>query len=336
MKINDLFSALLPEEQELSSDAKNRILHTVMDSGKKKRPVRPMRLALIAAALVVVFCISAVAVYKMDWNQSYRERYNVKSEDVPGYVEYPVAEVSHENPLQPVSCVTSIVGLEIRFSYGPISQEEVDALNLFSGKQTHILRAEIKELEDAGCDASIEDYDAESGVALICARIRQHPQLDELTLSVSKKSMATGETEEIVGELVIQPEETESLVAELNLPIEMPDAPDGTLLALRMDAGSYCWVYDIPGIEAWNGDINAIILDEENGPLVFEYTNVAFETYEKGSYVTYRDGTTRPIGGGLGPMWDGEHLCDWYDGGVYDLDNLVSLTINGVEYPLLP
>lgn len=332
MKINDLFSNLHPEEQELSDQAKERILHTVMASGRKGRPIRPMRMSLIAAALVVVLCISAVAAYKIDWNRSYREFFNIKSEDVQGFVEYPEVEVTEEAALQPVSCVTGIRGLEFRFSYGPISREEVDSLDLFSGRQTHILRVDVKELEDIGCDAYIDEYDEASQIALIKASIYSDDILEELTLVISKKSMATGETVETLGELTVKPEKTEPLVAELNLPIEGPDGTTGVLLEFRIDSGSYCWVYDIPGVEKWNGDIYAMTIDEE-GQKIYEITNNCFENYERASYITFADGTTRMIGGGLGPMWDGEHLCDWGGGGVYDTHNLVSITINGVEYP---
>lgn len=333
MKINDLFAELLPEEQTLSQEAKDRILHTVMESNRKRHSIRPVRMGLIAAVLVVVLCVSAVAVYRIDWNESYREFFNVKSEDVQGFVEYPEVEVMEKATLQPVSCVTGIRGLEFRFSYGPISQEEVDSLDLFSERQTHTLRVDVKELEGTGCDAYIDEYDEVSQVALIKASIYSDNILDELTLVISKKSMATGETVETIGELTVKPEETEPLVAELNLPIEGPNGESGTLLTFKIDSGSYCWVYDIPGIEAWNGDVDAMIRDQEYENYIFEFSMDAFEKYQKDSYITFADGTTREIGGGLGPMWDGEHLCDWGGGGVYDTHNLVSITINGVEYP---
>lgn len=333
MKINDLFAKLLPEEQALSQEAKDRILHFVMESNRKRHSIRPLRMGLIAAVLVVVLCVSAVAVYKIDWNKSYREFFHIKSEDVQGFVEYPEVEVTEKATLQPVSCVTGIRGVELRFSYGPISQEEVDSLDFFSGRQTHILHVDIMELEDTGCDAYIDEYDEASQVALIKASLYSEDVLDELTLVINKISMETGETVETVGELTVKPEETAPLVAELNLPMEGSDGESGTLLAFKIDSGSYCWVYDIPGLEAWNGDVDAMIRDQEYGNYIFDLTMDAFEKYQINSYITFADGTTKKIGGGLGPMWDGEHLCDWGGGGVYDTNNLVSITINGVEYP---
>lgn len=332
MKLNDYVDKLLPEEVELSQETRERILsNAAVPSGKRRRP---LRLALVAACLAVILGAAVYAVVVRDWNRDYREHFHVKSESVQGLVEYPEVTVTEEATIQPVSCVTGLTLFECRFTYGPISQEEAQDFDFKDGLQEMLLQVDVEELPKYDPDATLCEYDAESGMALFKFSVWHDEMPEQLSMTVSKLNMQTGEVLEEVGTMVMHPEEPEMKTATLNLPITAPDGREAKILALRVDTGSYCWVYDIPGMEDWNGDFDAAIRDPEFSKYTTDISNLVLEQYIKGKdcHVNYADGSTFPIGSGLGCMWDGEHFCEWSNG-VYDMGNLVSVTINGVEYP---
>lgn len=340
MKMNDVFDRLLPEEQPLSDEAKVRILNTVMESGKKHRSIRPVRMVLIAAVLVVLLCISAVAAYKIDWNKSYREFFNIKSEDVQGFVEYPEVEVTDVPTFQPVSCVTGVQTIRIRFSYGPITQEEADKLDDHLDEETdsiilpeEMLNVEIAELKDWGPhQLGISEYDAETGMALFSFSTWYEELPEQLTLNITRINTESKEVIEDMGTLVMHPEKSEVKVANLGLRTTGPDGQEGGVVALKIEAGSYTWVQDIPGMSDWHGDLDSAVRDPEFGAYLNDWDNLLLQEFYRDAYLNFSDGTTRPLGAGISCTIDGEYYCQW-GGCLYDLGTLVSVTINGVEYP---
>ncbi len=337
MKINDYFERLLPEEKKLPPETHVRIMNKALSElpKEKTRRFRPVRMGLLAAAITVLLCATVAGASFVDWNRNFREFFNLKSEDVQGYVEY--AQSESETSFQPVNCVTGIRLIDFRFTYGPISREEAEKLDFRDGFQEEIMQLRETKLGITG-DATLESYDPESGYVLMMASIYYEGAVPEsLCFEISKKEFQTGENREVLGTMEIIPEISEIKSAALDLPIEMEDGSVGILLGLRVDAGSYCWVIDVPGfdemVEQCGGDFDTAIRDRDFNVYCTDISNRALELYERGAELNYADGTTRDIGGGLGPLWDGEHFCEWGGGGVYDLDNLVSVTICGVEYP---
>lgn len=329
MKINDLFSNLLPEEQPLSPESKSRILSTVMESGKKHRTVRPVRMTLIAAVMVVVLCVSAVAAYRIDWNKSYREFFNIKSEDVQGFVEYPETEVTEKPTIQPVSCVTGIKIITFRFAYGPISAEQAEKFEWRDGSMEQFLDVSIPELPKYTPDAGFVKYDEETGMALFESGVWYDEFPETLTLDVVKRDVQTGEIIEELGTITMKPQSAEPKTANLNITVIGPDGEEGKVLCLNVNAGSYWWVEEMPKYDSWSEPFGEPVVERDQ--YVTEWSNTFLMKCYNDAYLNYSDGTSRSLGSG-DPMWDGEHYCEW-GGGVYDVDNLVSVTINGVEYP---
>lgn len=340
MNVNDLFAKLIPEEQELSTEAKERILQSVLESKSSQRFIRPARMGLIAAVLVVLLCVSAVAVYKINWNQSYRDFFNIKSDDIQGFVEYPEVEVTDVASFQPISCVTGVQTLRIRFAYGPVSEEEAEKLSSHIDTvencvilSEEMLLVEVVELEKWGPhQLGAQEYDAETGMLLFSFATWYEELPEQLTLNISRIKTENLEQIEELGTLVMHPEESEVKVAQLNLRTDGPDGREGGIISLKVDAGSYTWVQDIPGMEDWNDNLNAAVLDSEFGQYLTDWDNLLLEEFYREAYLNFADGTTRQIGAGISCTIDDGNYCQW-GGCLYDLGNLVSVTINGVEYP---
>lgn len=306
----------------------------------RKTNSRFLRLSSIAAVLVVLLCGGVFAVYKVNWNTDYRNFYNIQSDKVQGFVEYPPVEAAEETTFQPVSCVTGVQTFRIRFSYGPISQEEADKLSSHIDTEKNqefppeqVLIVDVEELSAWGPHyLGISEYDAETGMALFSFTSWYEEMPEQLTLNISRGSFETKEVIEELGTLVMVPEESEVKVAQLDLRTVGPDGREGGVVALKVDAGSYTWVQDIPGMEDWDGDFDTAVRDPEFSKYTTEWDNLLSEEFYNDAYLNFKDGSRFRIGAGVSITWDGEHYCQW-SGCVFDLENLVSVTINGEEYP---
>lgn len=315
----------------------------IWEKGKargKHNKSRALRMGIIAATLIVAMCGGAFAAYQVNWNSDYREFFNIQSEKVQGFVEYPPLEAAETVKFQPVSCVTGVQTFDIRFSYGPISQEEADILSERYDAEANqvflpeeMLMVEVEELSDWGPHyLGVVEYDAETGLALFHFSQWYYDMPDQLTLRISRYNSETEEVLEELGTLVMEPEESEVKTAVLDLRTVGPDGREGGVVALRIEAGSYLWVQDIPGMEDWNGAFDAAMHDPEFSNYTTDWDNLLLEEFYNDAYLNFKDGTTFRLGAGISYTWDGEHYCQWSDC-LFDLGNLVSVTINGVEYP---
>ena len=299
------------DDMEPENQYEQRLL-SCLEQQKSRRNPRLLRVPVIAAVLVLVLCGGVFAASRVNWNEAYRQFFHIESESVQGFVEYPPVEPEEKPTLQPVSCVTGIQTLDIRFSYGPIDREQAE----------ETFEISVEELEFGPISAGLEDYDQETGMALLNINVWYDVLPEQITVRLQH--------EDETALVTMNPEVPQFKTAALNLRTLGPDGQAGGLVALKVDAGSYCWVEDIPGMEAWE-DFDEAIRDPQFSQYITQWDNLLLDEFMKDAYLTFADGTTKTLGAGVSCTWDGAHYCQW-GGGVYDVGKLVSVTVGDVEY----
>lgn len=301
------FDEMEPEEQYMKK------LWNGLEQGRKQAGVpRIVRVSLIAVAVVMLLCGGVFAASRVNWNEAYRQFFHIESQSVQGYVEYPPVEPEEVATLQPVSCVTGIQTLDIRFSYGPMDPEQAE----------ETFEVSVKELGLGPISTVLDDYDQETGMALFHISVWYDVLPEQITVVLQH--------EDETAQVTMNPEAPEVKTVMLNLSTIGPDGQTGGILSLKVDAGSYCWVEDIPGMDQWD-DFDEAIRDPQFSQYITDWDNQLLDEFMKDAYLTFRDGTAKTLGAGVSCTWDGEHYCQW-GGGVYDLGNLVSVIVGDVEY----
>lgn len=273
---------------------------------------RFLRIALIAAVLILMVSGGVFAAASVNWNEAYRAFFHIESESVEGFVEYSPVVPEAEPTLQPVSCVTGIQTLQIRFSYGPIDQKQAE----------ETFEVSVEELGFGPIATISEDYDQDTGMALFNISAWYDVLPEQITVTLQH--------EDETALITMNPEAPQIKTAVLNLITAGPDGQEGGIVSLKVDAGSYSWVEDIPGMTVWD-NFEEALRDSEFSQYITDWDNLLLEEFMKDAFLTFGDGTTRMLGAGVSCTWDGEHYCQW-GGGVYDLGNLVSVTVDGKEY----
>ena len=315
---------------------------SLAQSGKgtaMKKPRNMWKIALIAAALAIALSVSAGAIILNNLEQA-RNDLRI-TEPIPEWTEYEdTANV--DGTVRLISSLCSGDMLDAYFEVGPIDAETGknlqenqgvnecgwSAWDFNTGKNT------------VAFDLTQLNYDAESGVALLRLEFRGAvlEDMDALTLTLAR---CGGEGAQAVSypAITVPLVEAETLCAELDSAFDY-EGVTGTVTGVEVRAGMVEFSIIIDGVHPGEET-----LDERHSRTV-AYRAAAAEALD-GAVLNFADGTSVRMadlpsryngwvvaGFDLPPVEAGDFRLQRVCTQALDLSRLVSLTLDGTEYPL--